>query len=172
MTVNDVTATLDDRFSSPGSEPVRWEEATRTLAEAGVYWVSTVREDGRPHVTPVAGVVLDDSLYFSTGPGEQKALNLARNPACAVTVGQSDFWSGLDIVLEGEVIRVTDPTTLQSLNGEFRRKYNDFFGFSADDGIFRNGAGGVALVYRVAARKGFGFARGEAFSQIRWTLSR
>ena len=47
-----------------------------------MYWLSTVRPDGRPHVTPLLGIWLDGALYFCTGPDERKAKNLARNPRC------------------------------------------------------------------------------------------
>ena len=51
----------------------------RLLETAELFWISTVRTDGRPHVTPLPAVWLDDVLYFCTGPGEQKAVNLAAN---------------------------------------------------------------------------------------------
>ena len=72
-------AELDARFSSPGVSPTRWAEGRRRLEEAEVYWLSTVRPDGRPHVTPLLSVWLDGAMYFCTGPSERKAKNLARN---------------------------------------------------------------------------------------------
>lgn len=160
---------LDPRFSSPNARPASWSDASKVLENAGVYWLATVREDGQPHVTPVAGLWYADQFVFSTGPGEQKALNLARNPRCTVTVGQPDFWDGLDVIVEGEVELISDPDRIESLVREFERKYQGFFGFVPADGAFANRAGGVALVYQVNARKVFGFTRGQVFSQTRWT---
>jgi hypothetical protein len=34
-----------------------------------MFWLSTVRPGGRPHVTPAAGVWLAGALYFCTGSG-------------------------------------------------------------------------------------------------------
>ena len=60
--------------------------------------LSTVRADGRPHVTPLVAVWLDGALYFCTGEGEQKERNIRRNriassrPA-ATTSGRASIWS-------------------------------------------------------------------------------
>jgi predicted pyridoxine 5'-phosphate oxidase superfamily flavin-nucleotide-binding protein len=70
-------AELDARFSSEGATPTQWTEARQLLEAAEVFWVSTVRPDGRPHVTPLIAVWLDEALYFCTGPTERKNKNLA-----------------------------------------------------------------------------------------------
>jgi hypothetical protein len=57
-------------FSSPNATPTEWSQARDELADAEVYWLSTVRPDGRPHVTPLLGIWLEDALYFCTGPDE------------------------------------------------------------------------------------------------------
>ena len=59
-------------FSSDGVVAAEWDKALADLQGAEVYWLSTVRPDGRPHVTPLLGVWLDDALYFCTGPAERK----------------------------------------------------------------------------------------------------
>ena len=72
---------LDERFSDPGTSATSWSAAREVLEAAQLSWVSTVRADGRPHVTPLVAVWLDETLYFSTGPTEQKALNIAGGTA-------------------------------------------------------------------------------------------
>lgn len=75
------TTELDTRYGSalnprPGAADVTatgWAEARRRLEAAEIFWVSTVRPDGEPHVTPVIAAWHDGVLYFSTGRGEQKA---------------------------------------------------------------------------------------------------
>jgi nitroimidazol reductase NimA-like FMN-containing flavoprotein (pyridoxamine 5'-phosphate oxidase superfamily) len=64
-------------FSSPNAMPTEWARGRATLASADLYWLSTVRPDGRPHVTPLLGVWFAAALYFCTGPDERKAKNLA-----------------------------------------------------------------------------------------------
>lgn len=51
-----VTTELDGRFSDPGAEPTPWAQTEQTLREAQLFWISTVRRDGRPHVTPLVAV--------------------------------------------------------------------------------------------------------------------
>lgn len=89
------TTELDARYSSalnprPGAEdvtPTEWAEAQRHLEAAEIFWVSTVRPDGRLHVTPVIAAWHRGVLYFSTGAEEQKARNLAHDGHCALTTG-------------------------------------------------------------------------------------
>ena len=108
-------AELDPRFSSEGATPTAWEEARERLAAAKVFWLSTVRPDGRPHVTPVIAVWSDDALYFCTGPSERKAKNLADNPHCILTTGCNSLDEGVDLVLEGRVVRVSDDARLRRI---------------------------------------------------------
>ena len=70
-------------------------------------WLSTVRADGRPHVTPVIAVWTGDAVHVCTGPAEQKAKNLISNSNVVVMTG-TNLWSGLDVVVEGKAVRVTD----------------------------------------------------------------
>ena len=47
---------LDERFSE-ATEPVSWRQVSEALAAAELYWLTTVRRDGRPHITPLVGCV-------------------------------------------------------------------------------------------------------------------
>ena len=66
-------AELQPQFSSPGCNPDTVDVSGRRLEQAQMFWLTTVRPDGRPHVTPLVAVWLDDALYFSTGESERKA---------------------------------------------------------------------------------------------------
>ena len=55
-----------------GGDPDGWAEGRRRIDEAEVFWLSTVRPDGRPHVTPLLAVWHEDAMYFCTGPEERK----------------------------------------------------------------------------------------------------
>src|SRR5262245_28938020 len=80
---------LDARFGDPDAPATPWADVRRVIETAELFWISTVRDDGRPHVTPLPAVWRDDTLYFCTGAGEQKGVNLARNPHCALTTGNN-----------------------------------------------------------------------------------
>ena len=163
-------AELDSRFSSPEATATDWTDARVRLADAQVYWLSTVRPDGRPHVTPLISVWLDDALYFCTGPTERKAKNLAQNPHCVVTTGSNELNEGLDLVLEGRAEQVTDEDQLRRIADGYESKYGSDWHFDVRDGAFY-GDGGEALVYEVAPSTGFGFKKGQ-YAQTRWRFQR
>lgn len=172
------TASLDARFSSPGAEPQAWDAARRTVSEAELYWLATVRPDGRPHITPLIAVWVDERLHFCTGPSEQKAKNLEANDRCAVLTG-ANVTEGLDVVVEGRAVPVTDDATLRRLAGAYEAKYGPDWRFTVHDGAFRHGTGslkdedpGTAIVFAVAADRAFGFGKGDVYSQTRWRWSR
>ena len=144
-----------------------WSDARTLLAKAEIFWLSTVRPDGRPHVTPLIAVWDDGSLCFTTGPAERKALNLEQNTQVVLTTGCNRLGEGLDIVVEGTAEQLTDPVALQRVADTFTAKYPEPFHFTLRDGALDSG-GGPALAFRVRPRTAFGFGRGDAYSQTRW----
>jgi general stress protein 26 len=166
MTIKNPTTELDSRFSSPDAAPLPWTTGQDALEQAEVFWLTTVRPDGRPHVTPLISVWLDGALHFCTGPEEQKAKNLVANTHCAVTTGCNSLSEGLDLVIEGEAVQVRDEDLLQRLADRYERKYEGWH-FAVRDGAF-HGDGGRALVFAIAPSKAFGFGKGEPYSQTRW----
>lgn len=167
MTNKEPVAELHQQFSSDGATATPWAEARRRLEEAEVYWLSTVRPDGRPHLTPMVSVWLDGALYFSTGRTERKAQNLAGNAHCIITTGCNALSEGLDLVVEGDAAMVADKRTVQNVADAFATKYRPPFNFSARD-FAASGDGGDVLLYEVIPKKAFGYGRGEVFSATRW----
>jgi hypothetical protein len=174
MAVANPVAELDGRFSSKGASPTAWAKASDQLERAEVFWISTVRPDGRPHVTPLIAVWLDGALHFCTGPDERKAKNLASNPNCILTTGCNVLDQGLDLVVEGVAVQVRDDARLQRVADAYVSKYGEEWRFAVRDGAFVHGAheDSLALVFEVAATKVLGFAKGDEFSQTRWRLRR
>jgi hypothetical protein len=164
------TAELDTQFSSPGAGATSWAAARKQLEAAEISWLSTVRPDGRPHVTPLVSVWVDGALYFCTGPTEQKARNLETNAQCVLTTGCNAMGEGLDVVVEGDAIRVVDEPILQRVADAFGSKYEEPFNFTIRDFAFANDGGGKALVFEVRPVTAFGFGRGNTFSQTRWVF--
>jgi hypothetical protein len=160
-------------FSSAESVPTAWTRGCAELREAEVYWLSTVRPDGRPHVTPLLGVWLDGALYFCTGSDERKAKNLMHNQRCILTTGRNTLADGVDVVLEGEATMVEDVAALRRVADTYESKYGARFTapegtwFGLGDAI----RGGDALVYQVVPSTIFGFEKGQQFSQTRWRFS-
>lgn len=160
---------LEPQFSSGDAQPTPWAEAINQLERAEIFWLSTVRPDGRPHVTPLLAVWLDDALYFCTGAQERKARNLAHNAQCVLTTGCNKLWEdGLDLVVEGQAVQVGETARLQRIADRFEAKYGSDWRFTVHDGKFQGIQGNIAVVYEVRPVKAFGFGKGATFSQTRW----
>ncbi|WP_425834631.1 pyridoxamine 5'-phosphate oxidase family protein [Streptomyces fractus] len=158
---------IDPRYSSPGAEPTPWAVAERLLTGAELFWISTVRPDGRPHVTPLLGLWQDGALHFSSGARERKSLNLAGNPEVALTTGTNAWAAGFDVVVEGRAVRVTEAERLHALAKAWEEKYGPAWHFEVADGAFQ-GREGPAPVFAVTPHTVFGFGKGEEFTQTRW----
>lgn len=160
-------------FSSVASVATAWERGLAELRDAEVYWLSTVRPDGRPHVTPLLGVWLGGALYFCTGAGERKAKNLAHNQHCVLTTGRNTLADGVDVALEGEATTVEGVAELRRVADSYESKYGERFTASEGTWFGLGDAirGGDALVYQVVPSTAFGFEKGHQFSQTRWRFS-
>ena len=164
---------LNAGFSSEGAHPTEWGEGRQYLAEAEVFWLSTVRPDGRPHVTPLLAVWCNDAMYFCTGSEERKAKNLKRNQHCVLMTGRNILDESLDVVVEGQVTEVRDPGELEQVATTYETKYPT--DVAAHEGTWFGLAESIrrseASVYRVTPTTVLGFARGKQFSQTRWQFS-
>jgi general stress protein 26 len=156
------SGTISPDYGDPSATAPAWEEVDQRLTDAQLYWLVTVRRDGRPHPVPVCGAWRDGAFYFCTGDAEQKMRNLEHDPHVVVTAGPlgAGGWSnGKDIAVEGVATRVSDPSLLQELAEEWRTKYAGDWVFEARDGRFfevsDQGArgGGGAVVFRVPPDK-------------------
>src|SRR4029453_3567548 len=81
------TGKIDPRYGNASATAPLWDEIERLLVDAQLYWIITVRTDGRPHAVPLVGVWHDGAFAFCTGPEEQKQRNLDANQQVAVTTG-------------------------------------------------------------------------------------
>ena len=152
---------LDERYSQPGAEATSWEDARQELAAAELTWLTTVRADGRPHQTPLVTVWQDDALHFCTGTREQKAVNLRSNPHVLLTVAGRRWDQGLDVVLEGDAVRVSDEARLRQLAEAWATKWDGSWNYEVRDGYFGHpGQDFEVLVYRVAPVKVLAFGLG------------
>ena len=154
---------IDPRYGDASATAPAWADIARLLTDAQLYWIVTVRADGRPHAVPLVGVWHDGAFAFCTGAEEQKQRNLDADPHVAVTTGNTGAggWdAGKDVVVEGTAVRVTDPEALQELADAWFAKYGDDWHFEVrgDEFVELSHSGGSteggARVYRVAAGQG------------------
>lgn len=169
MTDMTPTAQLVKEFSDPDAAALPWAEAVRVLESSEMFWLSTVRSDGRPHVAPLPAIWLDDALHFCTGAAEQKAKNIEANRNCVLTTGTNSYRSGVDVVVEGSADRVADNAMLARLASMWKDKID--WAFEVGDGVFLDpqAAGHPALVFAVKPSKVLAFSKAP-YSQTRYVF--
>ncbi|WP_203590435.1 pyridoxamine 5'-phosphate oxidase family protein [Streptomyces sp. SID13031] len=126
---------LVENFSDDKAEALQWSDVLEVIETTEMFWLSTVRRDGRPHVAPLPAIWLDGALHFGTGPAEQKAKNLEHNQNCALTTVTREY-QATGVVLEGQARQVTDTETLRALARLWKKKLD--WNYSAGDGVFIN----------------------------------
>lgn len=161
------TVELNAEYSEPGATAPSWEAVLAVLRGSEMFWLSTVRRTGQPHVTPLPAVWDGGALHIATGDQEQKAVNLARDPRCVLTTGTSTMQSGLDVVVEGTAVAVADHARLVELAGLWKAKLD--WDFAVDETGFTDPAGRHPVVYAVAPQKILAFGK-KPFTQSRVIL--
>ena len=162
---------LDPRFSDQNAVATNWEETRRVLENAELFWITTVRVDGRPHVTPLVAVWLDEAIHFATGADEQKAVNLRANQNVILTTGCNEWEQGLDVVVEGEAVHVIDERVLARLATAWATKWDGRWHYDVQQQSFRHeGGNDPVLVFAVKPAKVLAFAKGT-FGQTRHLFS-
>jgi len=152
---------LDQRYSAPDASPTSWDDTRHELETAELFWLTTVRVDERPHMTPLVCVWVQDQLHFATGPDEQKAKNLGANPHVILSTGRNDWKEGVDVVVEGEARRESEQSALEEIAMAFRTKWEGDWEYTARDGKFLHSDGVEVNLYSVAPRTVYAFAKGS-----------
>ena len=112
----------DTRFSDPDAAATEWAE-TFDRSRRPNY-------SGSPRFVLTVGLTFRrwlrcgsrGALHFSTGATEQKAINLRGNPHVILTTGCNTWDAGLDVVVEGDAVQVTDDAVLERLAGAWGKK--------------------------------------------------
>jgi nitroimidazol reductase NimA-like FMN-containing flavoprotein (pyridoxamine 5'-phosphate oxidase superfamily) len=143
------------------------------LETSELFWLTTVRANGSPHVTPVVAVWHDRAIHFCTADNEQKAFNLQGNPHVILTTGCNKWDEGLDVVVEGDAVRVTDHDMLERLARLWATRWDGRWKYLVRDGYFyhfdedeHTTLPDSILVFSVKPTKVFAFAKGH-FSHTR-----
>ena len=99
-----------------------WSWVSQELNKSKNYWICSTRPDARPHAAPVWGVVIEDIIYFGTDKKSVKTRNLQANPQVVVHLESGDDC----VIIEGEVIEVTDIEILEKMAALYPTKYPSF----------------------------------------------
>jgi hypothetical protein len=113
----------------------------------------------------------DGDLYIVSGAQTRKSRNLVANPACTISV----VLEGLDLILEGEAIRVTDQPTLEAVARLYREAgwpaQVEGDAFTAPYSAPSAGPPPWQL-YRFTFHTAFGVAGAEPHGATRWRFKR
>lgn len=101
------------------AELLPWRWAVAQLTAARNYWIATTRADGRPHSRPVWGVVIDETVLFSTG--SLAVRNLARSPEICVHTESGNEC----VILEGTAEPERDRAVLRRVAQAYSEKYDE-----------------------------------------------
>ncbi|WP_026875862.1 pyridoxamine 5'-phosphate oxidase family protein [Jiangella gansuensis] len=145
-----------------------WPQALEALDTADTYWLSTVCPDGRPHVVPLLGIVLDGTFHFCMWAGSRAGRNLAADPRCVVAVNAG----GIDLSVEGRAGIVRDDATLRRV----AERYLDVYDWPVEvrDGAFHaegapTAGPGPYDVHAVAPAVAFGYGSQTGdYNPTRW----
>lgn len=105
--------------------PIPWSEARERWEAALLYWICSVRPNGQPHVSPVWGVWVDDTLFFDGSPETRRMRNIAANPHIAVHL-DSDPKRQESFTMEGVAHAVEKPE--RALTERVAAAYRDKYG--------------------------------------------
>jgi general stress protein 26 len=161
--MSDPVTSIDSRYSSPRAIAATWDETREVLESAELFWVVTVRADGRPHSTPVTAAWFEGAIWFSTGAEEQKFINLRSNSHVVIMTGCNQWDTGLDVIVEGEAFQVTDDVVLARAAQAFVDKWDGRWQFTVRDGGFRDEGSEGAEVFAVTPSKVFAHSKGDPF---------
>ena len=125
--------------------------------------------DGRPHVTPLIGVVEEAAVHFCTGLREQKARNLEHSSQVALTTGNNTLGQGSRRRRRGDRGPRHRPGGLQRLADAYEAKYGSEWHFDVGDGVFGTGED-AAAVFRIEPAKVLAFAK-EPHAQTTYRLT-
>lgn len=134
-------------------------------------FLGTVNPEGRPHAAGVGALWHDGDIYIVSGPETRKSRNLTANPASTIAMGLP----GLDLVLEGDAVRVTDRETLKTVAALYRDwgwpAEVDGDAFTAPYSAPSAGPPPWHL-YRFTFRTAFGVASAEPYGATKWRFER
>ena len=112
------------------AELLPWSYVQERMTSAIHYWIATATLHGKPYVSPVWGVWVDDLLYFDGSPQTRRGRNIAANPQTAVHLEsgeQAVFMNGATLIYHNAPER----SLAERLAQAYRQKYT-VFGYSPE----------------------------------------
>jgi nitroimidazol reductase NimA-like FMN-containing flavoprotein (pyridoxamine 5'-phosphate oxidase superfamily) len=100
------------------------DEMAAFLDGSHILQVSSIDNDGYPHIAPMWYFVDDGNIVFRSFTKSQKIVNLERNNKLGVLVEAGDAYSELrGVMIRGTARFVTDPAYILKVYGELAARY-------------------------------------------------
>ncbi len=96
-----------------------WSKAVEQFSNSEKFWLATVDPDGYLHGVPLFSVWFEGCPYFTSNPDARKARDIAQNAHCVITIAGKT----LDLVIEGDAVKITDDETLKQVASVYKAKY-------------------------------------------------
>ena len=108
-------------YGLPDSREVllTWAYVSERMEASRAYWVCTLSVESHPHVRPVWGVWVNDTLFFGGGPETRWFRNIRANPQVAVHLEDGDK----AVIFEGAATLVEDEELMVKLDDAYEAKY-------------------------------------------------
>ncbi len=172
--MTDLTPAETTNLDRYGSEALEWARAHAALSgqsEDVTYFLGTARPDGSPHAAGIGAQWMDGDLYFPSNPNTRKSRDLAANPRCTLSVRLP----GIDLVLDGTAVRVTDTDTLEQVAANYR---DQGWPAEVEDDAFTAPFSAPSAgpppwhLYRFTFHTAIGVATTEPYGATRWRFLR
>jgi general stress protein 26 len=96
-----------------------WDFVSKRMAAAKTYWVCTISAQSQPHVRPVWGVWVAETLFFGGGPDTRWFRNIKANPRIAIHLEDGNE----AVIFEGTARLVEDGDVMTRLDDAYEEKY-------------------------------------------------
>lgn len=106
--------------------PARLRAIEARLGRLSEIWLATARYDGRPHLSPLWFIWLEEKIYICTGAATQKFVNMRHNQSVALAIPDPIKV----VIIEGEA-HVAPRSDIDRLADYFFNKYE--WDFRYDD---------------------------------------
>lgn len=102
-----------------------WERVANALADANIYWFSTVSAAGTPHLVPLHAAAIDGTIRAAGDPATRWSRNLDTEPRLTVGVEHD----GLQVMAKGTaVLETVGAGAIDQINESVQAKYGFSYG--------------------------------------------
>jgi hypothetical protein len=130
-----------------------WAMVEEQLHQERIYWVCTVRPDGRPHSVPLWGAWFNERFYFDGSSQTRHVRNLMENPAVSVHLESGEEVVIIDGI--GRAVGKPDRDLAMGVYKIYKSKYAGYPGYDPTPEMWDEGGLYEVVPQRVLAWRNF-----------------